>query len=78
MGTYGQLGYYLIGSDSSLPQDVTCHVVSQDDLVPLVWPEQVRRFTYRKRPTLPDGTNGIATDNILIAFNVIPIGEDGM
>lgn len=28
--------------------------------------------------TLPDGTNGIATDNILIAFNVIPIGEDGM
>ena len=78
MGTYGQLGYYLIGSDSSLPQDVTCHVVFQDDLVPLVWPEQVRRFTYRKRPTLPDGTNGIATDNILIAFNVIPIGEDGM
>ena len=78
LGKYGQLGYYLIGSDSSLPQDVTCHVVSQDDLVPLVWPEQVRRFTYRKRPTLPDGTNGIATDNILIAFNVIPIGEDGM
>ena len=78
LGKYGQLGYYLIGSDSSLPQDVNCHVVAQDDLVPLVWPEQVRRFTYRKRPTLPDGTNGIATDNILIAFNVIPIGEDGM
>ena len=33
LGKYGQLGYYLIGSDSSLPQDVTCHVVSQDDLV---------------------------------------------
>lgn len=47
IGKYGKLGYYLIGADSSLPQDVTCNVVSQDDLVPLVWPEQVRRFTYR-------------------------------
>ena len=33
---------------------------------------------YRKRPTLPDGTTGERFDNILIAFNVLPIGEDGM
>ncbi len=78
VGKYGKSGYYLVGSDSSLPQNVTCNIVSQDDLITLAWPEHVRRFTYRKRPVLPDGTNGISTDNILIAFNVLPIGEDGM
>lgn len=78
IGKYGQEGYYLVGSESSLPQGVACNVVSEDDLVPMIWPENVRRFSYRKRPVLPDGTSGIATDNILIAFNVIPIGEDGM
>lgn len=75
---YGKSGYYLIGSDSSLPQGVACNIVSQDDLTPLKWPDGVRRFTYRKKPILPDGTSGEATDNILIAFNVLPIGEDGM
>lgn len=78
IGRYGKTGYYLVGSDSSLPSDIACNIVSQDDLVPLAWPEKVRRFTYRKRPVLPDGVNGISTDNILIAFNVIPVGEDGM
>jgi hypothetical protein len=78
IGKYGKTGYYLIGTDSSLPKDIAFDIVSQDDLVPLAWPQGVRRFTYRKKPVLPDGTNGIATDNILIAFNVIPIGKDGM
>lgn len=78
IGKYGQLGYYLMGAESALPQDATCSIVSHDDLVPLVWPEGVRHFSYRKKPVLPDGTNGVATDNILIAFNVIPMGEDGM
>lgn len=36
----------------------------------LVWPDGVRRFSYRKEPDLPSG-NG--TDNIQIAFNVLPM-----
>jgi len=35
----------------------------------LVWPDGVRRFSYRKDPDLPAG-NG--TDNLQIAFNVLP------
>jgi len=35
----------------------------------LTWPEGVRRFTYRKDVELPSGTG---TDNVLIAFNVLP------
>lgn len=77
-GTYGNEGYLLIGETVSLPEGVKCAVVEEDDMIPLVWPEGVRRFSYRKRPTLPDGTSGVATDNILIAFNALPAGEDGM
>ncbi|KAA6309399.1 hypothetical protein EZS27_039100, partial [termite gut metagenome] len=78
MDKYGKTGYYLAGANSLLPQGIVCNIVSQDDLIPLAWSEGVRKFTYRKTPTLPDGITGDKTDNILIAFNVIPIGEDGM
>ncbi|MDR3261483.1 MAG: hypothetical protein LBT78_06570 [Tannerella sp.] len=77
VGKYGNSGYYLVGSQSSLPLNTTCNIVSEDDKVPLIWPEGVRHFTYRKNPVLPDGVEGGA-DNIQIAFNVIPVGEDGM
>ena len=40
----------------------------------LTWPEGVRRYTYRMRPPLPSGN---ATDNVQIAFNVLPLGENG-
>ncbi|MDX1932287.1 MAG: PA14 domain-containing protein [Capsulimonadales bacterium] len=40
-----------------------------DGLEELVWPTGVRRFSYRKDPDLPSG-NG--TDNVQIAFNVLP------
>ena len=40
----------------------------------LTWPEGVRRFSYRKWPDLPSGNK---TDNVQIAFNVIPLGQDG-
>ncbi|WP_255491149.1 hypothetical protein [Dysgonomonas sp. 520] len=77
-GKYGNSGYYMIDIPEKLPANVSCNIVSQDDLIPLKWPEGVRKFTYRKRPILPDGTSGQLFDNILIAFNVLPIGEDGM
>lgn len=77
-GKYGALGYYMVGEMPSLPAGVVCRPVEYDELVALPWPAGVRRYTYRKRPVLPDGNSGENFDNILIAFNVLPIGEDGM
>ncbi|MGI6495361.1 MAG: hypothetical protein ACOX5G_04610 [Kiritimatiellia bacterium] len=34
-----------------------------------VWPEGVRRYSYRRRPLLPQG---LGFDNVQIAFNVLP------
>ncbi|OPZ23638.1 MAG: hypothetical protein BWZ02_03150 [Lentisphaerae bacterium ADurb.BinA184] len=39
------------------------------------WPEGVRRYTYRRNPDLPSGDG---TDNVQIAFGVLPPGENGM
>lgn len=41
-----------------------------------VWPDGVRRYTYRTWPLLPDG-RASRFDNVQIAFNAIPRGEDG-
>ncbi len=41
------------------------------------WPEGVRRFSYRRWPDIPSSMPQIARDNVLIAFNAIPPGEDG-
>ncbi len=40
----------------------------------LVWPADVRRFSYRERPPLPCG-NAPAFDNVQLAFNVLPPAE---
>jgi hypothetical protein len=42
-----------------------------------LWPQGVRRFSYRRWPDIPSGMPQIARDNVLIAFNAIPLGEDG-
>ncbi len=41
------------------------------------WPEGVRRFSYRRWPDIPSSMPQIARDNVLIAFNAIPLGKDG-
>jgi hypothetical protein len=41
------------------------------------WPEGVRRFSYRRWPDIPSSMPQAARDNVLIAFNAIPLGEDG-
>ncbi len=41
------------------------------------WPEGVRRFSYRRWPDIPSSMPQIARDNVLIAFNAIPLGQDG-
>ena len=40
--------------------------------IELKWPEGLRRFSYRRHPTLPSGGQGAPFDNALIAFNAIP------
>jgi len=49
----------------------------QNRRVEHVWPEGVRRFSYRRWPALPSGYGRHSIDNVLIAFNAIPLGEDG-
>ncbi len=41
------------------------------------WPAGVRRFSYRRWPDIPSSMPQIARDNVLIAFNAVPLGEDG-
>ena len=77
-GVYGQYGYYLSNIAPLLPDGIKCSPVKYDDLIALKWPENVRRYSYRKDPVLPDASMAEPTDNIQIAFNVIPIGQDGM
>lgn len=78
-GKFGGQGYWIFGAEPELPQGVRIAAVDHSVLIPMVWPEGVRHFTYRKDPVLPDNSSGIgyAYDNVQIAFNVIPIGEDG-
>jgi hypothetical protein len=45
---------------------------TREDRKELTWPAGVRRFSYRRDPDLPSG-NG--TDNVQIAFNVLPPEE---
>ena len=40
------------------------------------WPEDVRRFSYRRWPAIPSGYSSHPLDNVLIAFNAIPPEQD--
>lgn len=78
-GVYGKDGYWVFGSNPNFPAGITAKATDNNVLIPLKWPEGVRHFSYRKDPVLPDNSAGMgfATDNVQIAFNVIPMGEDG-
>ena len=78
ISVYGNSGYMIYGIPSNLPEYVIYEEILRDDFVELKWPEGVRRFSYRKDPVLPDASMDKPADNILIAFNVLPIGKDGM
>lgn len=77
---YGKLGYWVFGTIPALPSGITAGATDQEVLIPMIWPEGVRHFTYRKDPVLPDNSSGLgySYDNVQVAFNVIPIGEDGL
>lgn len=65
--------------DDAYYYPAVCYEVTPDPNEPgkvirheLRWPEGVRRFSYRREPDLPSG-NG--TDNVQIAFNVLPLSR---
>ncbi len=82
----GLLGHYYAGPywnvklveqtdpniDFSWPKEELPHP-AYAELIPLVWPKGIRRYSYRKNPDLPCG-NAPNFDNIQIAFNVL--GEE--
>ena len=78
-GIYGKDGYWVFGSESKIPSGMSAIATDNNVMIPLKWPEGVRHFSYRKDPVLPDNSSGLgfASDNVQIAFNVIPMGEDG-
>jgi len=78
-GVYGKDGAWVFGSEPKFPSGISAVATDNNVLTPLKWPEGVRHFSYRKDPVLPDNSTGMgfATDNVQIAFNVIPLGEDG-
>ena len=78
-GVYGKDGSWVFGSEPIFPSGIAAKATDNNVLIALKWPEGVRHFSYRKDPVLPDNSAGMgfATDNVQIAFNVIPMGEDG-
>jgi hypothetical protein len=41
-----------------------------------VWPEGLRRFSYRRQPDLPSGYGGHTYDSVLLGFNAIPFEQE--
>ncbi len=85
-GKYGSGGWWVplgmensAGAEARLPQGWSVDLPRVESREALVWPGGVRHFSYRKDPVLPDNSGlGYAYDNVLIAFNVLPIGQDGL
>lgn len=77
-GVYGKEGYHVLGTAPNYPKGVSMQKSFQEIKKPLIWPKDVRRYTYRKNPVTPDNSGlGYTYDNVLLAFNVIPEGKDG-
>jgi len=71
----GTVRHATCDDDACFYPEVSYSVARNGQKVERRWPEGVRRFSYRRGPDLPSGPP--AFDNVLIAFNAIPIGEDG-
>jgi len=69
VGVYGLEGYNVIQSAVKNPSYVTVETPLHLDKIALTWPSDVRRYSYRRSPELPSGSDH---DNVQIAFNVLP------
>jgi hypothetical protein len=74
----GTLRYATMDEDKFFYPEVAYRRASRDsdELSPLRWPDDVRRFSYRRDPILPAG-NAPHFSNIQIAFNVLPPDDQG-
>ena len=68
----GNLRFETRDDDQYYYPEISHEVKKDGAIVQHVWPEGVRRFSYRKHPDLP---SGMGTDNVQIAFNVIPLDQ---
>jgi hypothetical protein len=74
---FGKAGYYIAGLHPKFQNNVTLNFLHREVKHTLIWPKGVRNFSYKKDPVLPDNSGlGFGWDNVLIAFNVIPIQKD--
>jgi hypothetical protein len=76
-GVYGKDGYHVIGAPARYPAYVQVQVPDTFERTELKWPEGVRRYSYRQWPEIPAGHHP-RHDSVQVAFNVLPLGEDGM
>lgn len=76
-GVYGADGYHVIGTGANYPADVRVTVPKVVVKKEHIWPQAVRRFSYRQWPVLPVPYSQARFDNVQIAFNAIPLGQDG-
>ena len=70
--TYGHDGYLVIGAPPSYPSYAKVTVPDIAQKKEHAWPDGVRRYSYRRRPELPFGSNPNKFANVQIAFNVVP------
>ena len=69
LDAYGSEGFYVVGAERVDPPDVSLRVPKVVKKSKLRWPEDVRNFSYRRKPILPSG-DAPGFDNVQIAFNV--------
>ncbi len=70
-GTYGAAGYALAGGPKKLPAGVEMAMPAEVVRDKHVWPEGVRRFSYRQWPMLPSSYGQSGYDNVLLGFNAL-------
>jgi hypothetical protein len=66
---------YATRDDDSYFYPAKCFRVEGKQRKELVWPEGVRRFSYRRDPDTPSNNHG---DSVQVAFGVFPPGENGI
>ena len=76
---FGKDGSYIPGTNANFSSTFSIEIPQIAKADTLVWPKDTRRFSYRKQPILPDNSGlGETYDNVLISFNAIAAGEDGL
>ena len=69
---YGHDGYNVIGAPASYPSYAKVTVPEIVEKQDHLWPDGVRRYSYRRNGDLPFGSNPNKFANVQIAFNVVP------